>query len=201
MHERSLSLESDETRQETSRACRNHLAPLPQSVAAVASPHTLGDAVRRGSGLRERAGVVADRCGTALRRRRRAGPQYQARRSPAGQSASAPGGQIDRSSLVPRDAGARTRTAHPDRLVGSEGRPVAALVARLAAGGRTQSDPVRGGAPAEETQQRGGARARSAPPEHPDAAGGGADHHRRRGLQSSLPSRVASPGPALGRTG
>jgi hypothetical protein len=61
-----LSLESNETLQETPGACRNHLAPLPRPVAAVDSPHTLGDTVHRGGGLRERAGVVADRCGAAL---------------------------------------------------------------------------------------------------------------------------------------
>ena len=146
-------------------------------------------------------GADADRYRPALRRRGEAAQQDQALRPVARQPPPAAGRRAQSMRRWPARCSPGCRAADRDRLVGPEGGSVVASAARLAAGGRSQSDPVRGGAPAERSWATARCSTASCSVWRAAAGRGGADHRRRFRLQGAVLPRGRAPGLALGRTG
>ena len=201
MHGGSLSLTSDQTSQETPRACTCDPTPMLGAAARPDPPSAPDGTVRGRGGLRAGAGVDADRPRPAPAGFRGAVPQAQAHRPAGGQRAFAARGGCGLRRAMPGAAGRSHGGGDRRGLVGPEGGPVAAPVARIAAGGRACADPVRGGAPAGEAQQPPGAHPLPAPARAAVAAGAGADHCRRCRLSGAVLPGGGAPRLALGGTG
>jgi len=126
-----------------------------------------------------------------------AAPQDQARRPLAGQPAPEKRCARDLRGAVSDHTGTDRRAGDLDGLVGPQGRPVAADVARFAAGWWAGIDDLRGGSPAEEAGQPHGAAPLSATPLAAVAPGCGTDH---RGLGGGNRGKGQKRRLAVGRT-